>query len=160
MARDQLITWLNDAYAMEMALIAVLQNHAGDVRATAPDAATRLDQHVIETRMHADRIEQCLAELDSTPSRIKSAFSSVIGQVESTATGLFSDAPVKNALMDYGAEQVEVGCYHALATPARQLGLERVAALCELNLREDEAMALWLREQIPAVVRRALGTSV
>jgi ferritin-like metal-binding protein YciE len=44
-----------------------------------------------------------------------------------------------------------------LSTAARQLGHDEIATLCEKNMREDEAMALWLRDQIPAVVMNTLG---
>jgi ferritin-like metal-binding protein YciE len=160
MPHAQLIAWLNDAHAMESGLIPILQNHAADTRETMPDASARIEQHLTETRIHADRLEQCLRELGSSPSTIKSTFSSLMGTVEGVATAMFADEQVKNALMDYGAEQFEVACYRALITAARQLGHDRVAELCELNMREDEAMALWLRDRIPLVVTRSLGMSV
>jgi ferritin-like metal-binding protein YciE len=160
MSNDQLIAWLSDAHAMESGLIPIIQHHADEARATMPDAAVRLDQHVVETRLHADRLEQCLQDLGATASKPKSTLSSVMGSIEGAATGLFSDSQVKNALMDYGAEQFEVGCYRALVAAALQLGHARIADLCELNLREDEAMAGWLRDQIPAVVTRTLGLTV
>jgi ferritin-like metal-binding protein YciE len=160
MSNDQLVAWLHDAHAMESGLIPILQHHADGARAAMPDAAVRLDQHVVETRLHIDRIEQCLHDLGTTTSTAKSTFSSLLGSIESVATGLFADEQVKNVVMDYGAEQFEVGCYRALVAAARQLGHGRVADLCELNLREDEAMATWLRDQIPVVVTRALGLAV
>jgi ferritin-like metal-binding protein YciE len=156
MAHDQLIAWLSDAYAMEQGLIPILQNHAQDARPATPTAATRIEQHVEETRIHASRLEQCLRELGTTPSSVKATVSSVIGTVESVTTGIFSDELVKNVLADYGAEQFEVACYRALVTAARALGHERIAALCELNLHEDKQMALWLDGQIPLVVQQAL----
>ena len=122
-----------------------------------PEAAARIEQHVTETRIHADRLEQCLRLLGTTPSTLKSTLSSVMGTVESVATGMFSDEDVKNALSDYASEQFEVACYHALSTAARQLGHDEIATLCEKNMREDEAMALWLRDQIPTVVSNTLG---
>jgi ferritin-like metal-binding protein YciE len=161
MSVEQLVAWLNDAHAMESGLIPLLQHHANDARAAMPDAAVRLDQHVVETRLHVDRIEQCLQELDATPSKSKSTFWSTLGGgAERTATGIFSDPQVKNALLAHGAEQLEIGCYRAIMAAARRLGEHRVADLCELNLREDEAMALWLRDHISRVVTRAIGLSV
>jgi ferritin-like metal-binding protein YciE len=160
MANERLITWLNDAHAMEQGLIPILQNHARAASTDFPKAAARIEQHIIETRAHAQRLEQCLRELGTTPSTIKSTLSALIGTLESVATGVFADEQVKNAVGDYGAEQFEVGCYHALITAARQLGHERVAELCEMNMREDEAMAMWLRDNIPTVVMRALQLGV
>ena len=36
------------------------------------------------------------------------------------STGIFKDAPVKNVLADYSAEQLEVACYRALVTAAHE----------------------------------------
>jgi ferritin-like metal-binding protein YciE len=157
MAHEQLTAWLSDAYAMEQGLIPILQNHANDVRTAMPDAAERIEQHIEETRTHAQRLEACLKQLGTSPSSVKAALSTMMGSIEAVSTGFFSDEPVKNVLMDYGAEQFEIGCYRALVNAARALGEERVAELCELNLHEDEEMALWLEDQIPLVVEAALG---
>jgi ferritin-like metal-binding protein YciE len=157
MANDQLAAWLNDAYAMEQGLIAVLQNHANAARESMPEAAARIEEHIEETRTHAQRLEQCLALLGSSPSTVRAAVSTVMGSVEGASTAIFRDETVKNVLMDFGAEQFEIGCYRALVTAARVLGEEQVAELCELNLREDEEMALWLEDQIPIVTEATLG---
>src|SRR5918993_3920402 len=156
---DQLIAWLNDAYAMEQGLLPVLQNHASSVQRTMPAAAARMHEHIAETSTHAARVEQCLRVLGTTPSTAKSTLSQVLGTVQGITTGIFADAPVKNALTDYSAEQLEVACYRALVTAARQLGHEEIAKLCEMNMQEDEAMALWLRDQIPDVVATTMRTS-
>jgi ferritin-like metal-binding protein YciE len=158
MVNDQLIAWLNDAYAMEQGLIPVLQTHVTDLK---PEAAARMQQHIAETQAHAARVEQCLRALGTTPSTVKSTLSQLLGTVQGMSTGIFKDAPVKNVLTDYSAEQLEVACYRALVTAARQLGHDEIAQLCEKNMQEDEAMALWLRDQIPEVVTTTMrATSV
>ena len=40
---------------------------------------------------------------------------------------------------------------------ARQYGRPDIAERCEMNMQEDEAMALRLRDQLPAVVAQTLG---
>jgi ferritin-like metal-binding protein YciE len=157
MSHDQLVAWLDDAYAMETGLIPILQTHAGAFESRLPEAAARVREHVSETRRHADRLEQCLRTLGSTPSTAKSTVSAMMGTVEGMSTAIFRDELVKNALADYGAEQFEVACYTALVTAAMKLGYPDVAHLCEQNLKEDEAMATWLRQQLPAAVGVMLG---
>ena len=157
MARDLLISWLNDAYAMEQTLIPVLQNHAKDADSEMPQAADRIRRHIDETQMHAQRIEQCLRLLDTTPSTVKSAIGSVMGTAQSVMTGMFSDEMIKNALGDYGSEQFEVASYTALVAAADELGEEEIARLCEQNLREDQLMAAWLEQQIPTVVAQLIA---
>ena len=151
---DQLIAWLDDAHAMESGLVSILQTHAGHFAERMPHAARRLEEHVVETQEHVQRLRECLRLLNVTPSGVKSALSSLIGSVEGSTTAIFGDQLVKDALADYASEQFEVACYTALVSAAMQLGHEEVARLCKQNLNEDEAMAAWILQQLPAIVSR------
>ena len=67
---DVLIAWLRDAHAMETGLIPVLENHAKDAQSN-PDASARIQQHIAETRRHAQLVEGCLKSLGSDTSGTK-----------------------------------------------------------------------------------------
>ena len=54
--RDELISWLNDAYAMEQSQTKVLQNHADDAEQEMPEVRQKDMQHLYETRRHAEKI--------------------------------------------------------------------------------------------------------
>lgn len=159
MAREQLIAWLNDAYAMEQGFIPILEKHAADAERETPSAASRIRRHIDETRYHARRVEHCLRHLGTSPSHVKSAVASVMGTVQGARTGMFKDGPVKDALSDVAAEQIAVACYRALTAAANELHEPIVAGLCLQNLREDEEMARWLDQQLAGAVRQALTTS-
>jgi len=133
-AKDRLITWLQDAHAMELMLPPILENHAKDAERTMPAATARVRQHAEETRRHADRMKSALQRLGSQPSASKSALSAIMGPVQSISTGIFSDELVKNALTDFATEEFEVACYNALIAAADELGEAEVAALCRENL--------------------------
>jgi ferritin-like metal-binding protein YciE len=160
MAREQLIAWLNDAYAMEQELIPMLEHHASDADCHMPAAAGRIRQHISDTHRHAERVAECLRHLGSAPTGERSALRSVTGTLQRLTTGMFADQPVKNALSDVTAEQFEVACYRAIAAVAVELNEPMVARLCHENLREDAEMAHWLEHQLPSVVRRALARNV
>jgi ferritin-like metal-binding protein YciE len=149
---SQLIAWLDDAYAMETGLVGILQNHASHFNDHMPNAARRLQQHVVETQQHAQRLQDCLRILNTTPSGVKSTLSSFMGSIEGASTAIFRDQLVKDALGDYASEQFEVSCYTALVHAATELGYPEIADLCKRNLTEDQAMAAWLLQQVPAVV--------
>jgi ferritin-like metal-binding protein YciE len=149
---EQLITWLDDAHAMENGLIGILQNHATHFANRMPDAASRISQHIVETQQHAQRLRECLRILGASPSGVKSTLSSIVGSIEGATTFMFRDQLVKNALADYASEQFEVACYTALVSAATRLGHADVAELCQQNLEEDQMMAAWLLQQIPLVV--------
>jgi ferritin-like metal-binding protein YciE len=156
MAREQLIAWLHDAYAMEQSLIPVLEHHARAADLDMPATAGRLRQHARDTQRHADRVAECLEHLGSSPSGEVSTLASVTDHLQRVTTGIFADLPVKNAMSDATAEQFEVACYRVIAAAAVELNEPMVARLCGENLREDEEMARWLDRQLPTVVRRAL----
>ena len=152
---DQLTTWLNSAYSMEQSLLEVLDNHAKDSE-DFPEIRAQIQRHREETRLHAERVKQCLTRLNEEPSSVKSAWGHLTGMIQGASTGAFRDELVKNFLADYAAEQFEVACYRSLVAAAEELGQPAIAELCRDNLREDEAMALWLDEKIPEVTRTFL----
>ncbi|HEY9153666.1 MAG TPA: ferritin-like domain-containing protein [Opitutaceae bacterium] len=154
-SREQLITWLNSAYAMEQAQIKVLENHAKDA-AKIPEIRERDDDHLVKTRGHADSVRECLRLLGETPSSMKSAMGNVMGMVQGASTGVFTDELLKNCLHDYASEHFEIACYRSLIAAATELGQPEIARLCGDILRDEEEMALWLNESIPKVTRMTL----
>jgi ferritin-like metal-binding protein YciE len=154
MATDQLLSWLNDAYAMELGLAPILENHARD--AVDSGARARIERHAAETRRHAELLQQCIERLGGHVSVVRAAVSAVMGGVESLATAPFRDELVKNSLMDYASEHFEIACYRALMIASREAGCDDVVKTCEKILAEEIAMAAWLENQIPTVVLGAM----
>jgi ferritin-like metal-binding protein YciE len=152
---EQLITWLNSAYSMEQSLIQVLENHAKDAR-DVPWIRERDEQHLAETRRHAERVKDCLEQLGSKPSTMKSAMGNLSGMVQGASSGMFKDEIVKNFLSDYAAENFEIACYTSLIAAAEEVGQPQVAAVCREILRDEEVMAQWLKDNIPEVTRMFL----
>lgn len=146
--KQQLVSWLNSAYAMEQSLMQVLENHADDAR-DFPEVRQRDLQHLEETRRHAKDVEECLSILGEKPSATKSVTGSVMGKVQGMSSGMYKDELVKNFLSDYAAEHFEIACYTSLAAAANELGFARIVELCESILEDERAMADWLEERIP-----------
>ena len=156
---DILVAWLRDAYAMEKALVPVLENHAKDA-AAHPEVQSRLEQHAVETQRQAQMVEQCLRQPGEGPSTLKNTMAKVTGAVSSVASGAFRDDEVKNALSDFATENFEIACYKALIEAARALQRDEIAQTCEQILREEEAMARFLEQQLPNTVRSTLAVTV
>jgi ferritin-like metal-binding protein YciE len=156
--RETLIGWLNDAYAMERGLVQVLENHANDVK-DRPEMYRRMAQHLEETKMHAERVKDCVERMGGSTSSMKTAMGSVSGFLQGRSTGASPDELVKNALADYASEHLEIASYRALIVAARALGEQQVAQVCEGILREEEEMARWLEHSLPMVVNEYLGTT-
>jgi ferritin-like metal-binding protein YciE len=154
--RETLIGWLNDAYAMEKGLVQVLENHANDVK-DRPEMYRMMAQHLEQTRMHAERVKDCVERLGGSISTVKTAMGSVSGFFQGRSTGISPDELVKNGLSDYAAEHFEIASYRALITAARLLGENQVVQVCESILRDEEEMANWLEKTLPTVVQEYLG---
>ena len=150
--RDEVIDWLNDAYAMERGREVMLrkQSENNEVHRAVRERA-RI--HLNETTEHADRIAQCLQKLGSSPSTMKSATGQVIEMGKGLMTKFTRDERVKDFLGAYSAEYTEVGCYKSLIAAARAAGEEEIVPLLEHNLKEDRAMADWLDMNVEAITR-------
>ena len=156
--QEMVVAWLNDAHAMENSLVQTLQQHAKDAK-DFPQVQARLEQHIEETRRHAELVKGCVERLGSSTSSVKSGMATVMGTVQGMTTdmaGMAKDSLVKNALADYGAEQFEVGSYRALIAGAQAIGDQETARVCQEILREDEAMAMWLDQQLPQLVQTTI----
>jgi ferritin-like metal-binding protein YciE len=154
--RETLIGWLNDAYAMEKGLVQVLENHADDVK-DRPEMYRKIAQHLEQTRMHAERVRECVERLGGSVSTVKTAMGAVSGFFQGRSTGVSPDELVKNALSDYAAEHFEIASYKALIVAARLLGENQVVQVCETILRDEQDMANWLEQNLPNVVQEYLN---
>ncbi len=153
--KAELVAWLSNANAMEMGLIEVLKNHARDAR-NLPRVQERIQQHIEQTRLHAQRVQQAISLCGASVSVTKSWLGDIFGRLNALSTAMHNDALVKNTLMDFASEQFEIACYRSLITAAEALHLVAVAELCRKNLEDEVAMARWLEEFIPEATRMHL----
>ncbi len=152
MAHEELLNaWLKDAYSMEMGLVPVLKQHADDAK-DLPAVQRRDEQHVEETKRHAEMVKACIERRGDNVSSVKTAIGGMVGTVQSVATAPFGDEPVKNALSDFAAENFEVASYRALIDAAEQLGDTQTAQVCRQIMQEDMAMAKWIEQNMSSVV--------
>lgn len=162
--KETLIAWLNDAHAMEHALIKVLEHRIEDAK-DFPAVQEMDRQHLEQTRRHAELVKGCIERLGEKPSTAKSVMGTIFGAAQAPMTGLARDEIVKNCLMDYAAENFEVASYRALITAANQLGDSQTVLICEQIMQEDLEMANRILDGLPAVVAQqmqkvAAGASV
>lgn len=150
-----LLAWLNDAYSMEKGLIPVLENHAKDAK-NHPQVQSRIQQHVEQTKRHADLVQGRIEALGGDVSSVKAGVGSLIGNLQSMTTGAFQDELVKNALSDFASEHFEIASYNALIAAAQEVGDQETARVCQEILRDEQAMADWLDQNLPMVVRETM----
>lgn len=147
-----LVDWLRDAHAMEKEAISILERQAERLE-EFPEMQARIRQHVQETRSQADRVESCITRLNGGTSTIKDVTGKLMGNLAAMTNAMATDEVVKNAMADYAFEHFEIAAYKALAEAADMTGDRQTAEICRQIMREEEAMAKWMEEHLPAVTR-------
>ena len=149
--KDELIDWLRDAYAMERAMEMALGKQVDN-----PKVSQRMREqasiHYTETQGHAEAVHACLHKLGADVSTLKTVAARGLEFAKSAGTFFARDERVKDAIAAYASEHFEIACYTALRTAAQKVGIAEIVATCDAILKEEEAMAAWLEENLPKVV--------
>lgn len=153
--KDMLINWLNDAHGMETALIQVLEHQIKDAK-DYPQVQTKLEQHLEQTRRHAQLVKGCVENMGGKTSTVKSGLASFFGQVQALSTATARDEMMKNVLNDYAAECFEIASYTSLIEASQALGEQQTAKVCQQILQDEEEMARWLHQNLPSIVQQTL----
>lgn len=151
-ARSWLVTWLRDAHAMEEQAEAMLTAQAERID-NYPDLEQRIRQHIRETQGQAARLKECLEGMDEGTSVLKDTGAKLMATAQAVGGAFAGDEVMKDSLVSYTFEQMEIASYTALIAAAEHLGETRVAQVCQQNLQEEIAMADWLNTHLPGTTR-------
>jgi ferritin-like metal-binding protein YciE len=124
-----------------------------------PTLRQRAAEHLEETRRHAEIVHTCLQSLGADVSTLKTGMATMLELGKGMGTMFASDERVKDLLAAYGSEHFEIACYKALRAGAEVINEPQIVAACDRIIPDEEKMALWLSENLPAVVREYLATT-
>jgi ferritin-like metal-binding protein YciE len=162
---EKIVQYLNEAHALESALIQTLTAHV----AITPRSEYRdlLERHLAETRQHAGALLGRLGELGEGRNPLELAYGiaqTAIGQV--IAAGKLpldllrgtagEEKLLKNARDEAASEALEIATYDALEALADAAGDERTARLARAHRTQEEAFLRDLRALIPQLARDVL----
>ena len=148
------LTWLNDAYNVENALVHVLEQHAKEAK-EFPDMEAKLEEHLAQTRRHAELVAGRIEALGSAPSTHKDRWAGVLAPLESLFTSSADEESLlKNSFTDYASENFEIATYRAIIMAAQDTGDTDTVHVCQQILGDEQAMAHFLDERMPALVDR------
>jgi ferritin-like metal-binding protein YciE len=153
---DLVIAWLKDAHALEQGIIEALEQQV-DVAADHPDVQQGIQRHLEATRSHAETVSSILSQMQASPSSLKEGLAAVGSKVQAMAMGSASDNLVKIALNDYATEHMEIASYKALIEAVDAIGQPNFIPALQGILDEEVAMAQWLEQQLPTIVREAVA---
>jgi ferritin-like metal-binding protein YciE len=149
--QKKLITYLEDAYALENEIVRVLDGHIKDAD-KHPEVQQMIQRHLDETKQHRQRMEECLNAYGTKPSAIKGAGTSILGGLMGAMSGGRADTLAKNARDEYVTEHMEIAAYQMLITTAAAAGDQQTVQACQMNLRDEIHMAKLLEQHMPHVV--------
>jgi ferritin-like metal-binding protein YciE len=137
--RDVYVEQLKDLYSAETQLIKALPKMAK--AATSPELAQGFEEHLEQTKGHANRLEQIFEKLDEKPTGKKcKAMEGLIKEGAETIDEDASDA-AKDAMLIAAAQRVEhyeIAGYGSVKTYADLLGEEEAVKLLSETLQEEK----------------------
>jgi ferritin-like metal-binding protein YciE len=151
-ARAALIGGLRDAHAMERRAVAVLGQQARCL-AGHPAFLDRTRRHAAVSERQVARIGALLDRLGARPPALRGFAAARIGLAQAMLRQASDDAMLRATLANAGAEGFEIAAYGILGQLARMAGAEDVRAEIDSALREERAMAGWIEDRLPDIVR-------
>ena len=161
-AQQKIVQYLNDAHALESALIQTLTAHV----AMTPRSEYRdlLERHLAETQEHAGALLGRLGELGESRNPLELVYGiaqTALGQV--VAAGKLpldllrgtggEEKLLKNARDEAASEALEIATYDAIEALAEAAGDEATAKLAREHRAQEEAFLADLRAAIPQLAR-------
>lgn len=150
------LDWLRDAHAMEKHAEQMLSNSASRIE-NYPELKAQIEHHLDQTRRQAESLRRCIERHDSSTSMFKDTAAKVMGFGQALTGLTVSDEVVKASAASYAFEQMEIATYKVLIVAAEECGDMETKRVCEQILDEEEAMADWLDEHLPAITHTYLA---
>ena len=154
--REWLGQWLRDAHAMEEQAETMLNGQLSRLE-NYPELSERIRLHIDETKGQAARLTSVLERFDTGSSTMKDASGKLMAMAQSISGVFAGDEVMKGSLASYTFEHMEIASYTILAAAAEALGETEVARVCEENLREEVAMAEWLKNNLAPTTQTFLS---
>jgi ferritin-like metal-binding protein YciE len=151
---EQLRKYLADAHAIEEQAIALLER--------APESSKEAqliavyEEHLVETREHAELVEARLKALGGDPSTLKDAALRLGALQWGAFFRAHPDTPGKLAAFAYAFEHLEIGGYEQLKRVAERAGDEQTARIAEEILVQERAAAEGIASGFDAAVTASL----
>lgn len=153
--REVFVTGLKNAHGVEHQALALMDRQIERAK-NFTEVADQLRAHRVETEQQITRLEELLGRFDESPSGLKDAALSMSGNMAALGHVFAEDEILKNAFANFAFENFEVASYKGLILLAEHGGYS--AALDPLNatLEEEQRMARWVDESLPALTEKFL----
>ena len=146
-AMEFFVTGLRNQHAVENQAIEILGRQVERLE-NYPELEAKLRQHIDESKMQAQRLDELLAGRGTSASSVKDTVMSLVGNMAALAHSPAPDEVIKNTFANYAFEHFEIAAYKSLISVAEAIGQTPALSALKLSLSEEESIAAWLEENI------------
>lgn len=140
---------LRKAHSMESHALEHFERQAARLE-RFPEIQAQIQHHLGETERQLERIEDCLDALGEEAPADHDA-SSGAPSLDSVVPG--DGELLDEAFADYALENYEIAAYRSLLTLCEVAVQRSIAPLLQESLKEEEAMARWLKDNLSRLTR-------
>jgi ferritin-like metal-binding protein YciE len=156
--RDLYIRALKNTHALEQQALQIMERQVERLD-QYPEMEQALRRHIQETHGQRDRLEEALLGFNEKPSALKEGVLGFVGNMASLTHAGFGDEILKDTYANHAFENFEVAAYKSLLTIAEIAG-ERSTAGFEQSLREEQAMARFIHDNVEAITRKYASLAI
>ncbi len=157
-AMEIFTTGLRNQHAVEQQAVALLSRQVERLE-NYPEMEARMRQHIDESKIQAQRIEELLSGLGTSHSSLKDAGLSFMGNMAALAHTVAPDEVVKNSFANFAFEHFEIASYKSLLTLADAVGQGQARSALKQSLAEEEDMANWIDQHLSSTTMRYVQLS-
>jgi ferritin-like metal-binding protein YciE len=147
------VTGLKNAHGVEHQALALMDRQI-DHLANYPEIVDVLQRHRAETEQQIQRLDEILGSFDESASAIKDLGLTISGNMAAIAHVFTPDEVVKNSFANFAFENFEAAAYTSLITLAEAGAFASATPLLQQSLSEEQRMAQWVLENIPATTMK------
>ena len=157
-AMELYITGLKNQHAVEMQAVQILSRQVERLE-NYPEMEARMRQHIDESKIQAERIEQLLQTAGTSHSSLKDAGMGLVGNMAALAHTVAPDEVVKNTFANYAFEHFEIASYKSLLSLTDAAGQGGANSALKQSLSEEIDMAEFIDAHIGDTTLRYLQRS-
>lgn len=151
--REVFVAGLKNAHAVEHQALALIDRQLDRYR-HYPELSNRLHAHRIETERQIGRLDEILRGFNDRASAFKDMTLSLVGNMLALSHTPAPDEVLKNSFVNLAFENFEIASYTSLIALAEAGAYHDALPLLGQSLREEQDMAAWVLEAVPAITLR------
>jgi len=152
-AHSIFITGVVNAHALEKQALQIMNRQIERLE-QYPEMDAILRKHVPETEQQIVRLDEILHAHGEDRSLLKDTVTQIMGNLGALAHTTMEDEILKNTYTNHAFENFEIAAYMSLITMAEAVGHTKHLPALQQTLKEEQATAQLIRDQIENITRR------